>query len=51
MKTITTSALVVKLNPPRPWIPFEELPEPAQAGRRRQAVFFLARFTVTFIGG
>lgn len=38
--------VVVKLSPPRPWIPFEELPELAQNGRRHQARFFLSRFVV-----
>lgn len=37
---------VVKLNPPRPWSPFDVLPEAAQNGRRHQARFFLARFSV-----
>lgn len=45
-EAIELGKVVVKLNPPRPWIPFDELPEPAQAGRRRQAAFFLARFNV-----
>lgn len=35
--------VLVKLN--RPWIAFAELPEPAQAGRRRQAAFLLERFS------
>jgi len=36
--------VVIKLNPPRPWIPFDELPEVAQAGRRGQATYLLSRF-------
>lgn len=41
---------VVKLEPPRPWIPFDDLPEAAQAGRRRQAAYFLSRFEIAFLG-
>lgn len=37
---------VVKLDPPRPWIPFDDLPEQAQEGRRNQARYFLERFIV-----
>jgi hypothetical protein len=48
-EAIELGKVVVKLNPPRPWIPFEQLPEVAQAGRRRQAAFFLARFEVAFL--
>lgn len=33
--------VLVKLN--RPWIPFVDLPEQAQEGRRRQARYLLAR--------
>lgn len=43
---IRRGLVVVKLNPPRPWIPFEELPEAAQNGRRHQARYFLSRFKV-----
>lgn len=43
---IEAGKVVVKLNPPRPWIPFDQLPDVAQAGRRRQAAFFLLRFTI-----
>lgn len=35
-----------KLN--RPWVPFNELPEAAQEGRRRQARFLLARLFWTW---
>ena len=42
---------VIVLDPPRPWIPFSELPEPAKVGRRNQAQFFLARFDVVAIAG
>lgn len=45
-EAIELGKVVVKLNPPRPWIPFDQLPDVAQAGRRRQAVFFLTRFTL-----
>lgn len=38
---------VVQLDPPRPWISFDDLPEGAQEGRRRQARYFLERFIVT----
>ena len=38
--------VVVKLDPPRPWLPFDKLPEAAQNGRRHQARFFLSRFAV-----
>lgn len=48
-EAIELGKVVIKLNPPRPWIPFEQLPEAAQAGRRRQATFFLARFDITFL--
>lgn len=37
---------VVKLDPPRPWMPWAELPAPAQEGRRRQARYLLERFDV-----
>lgn len=47
---IEAGKVVVKLNPPRPWIPFEQLPDVAQAGRRRQAGFFLDRFIVETVG-
>lgn len=45
-EAIELGKVVVKLDPPRAWIPFEQLPEAAQAGRLRQAAFFLARFDV-----
>ena len=45
-EAIEANKVVVKLNPPQPWIPFSELPTPAQQGRRRQAAFFLARFSI-----
>lgn len=38
--------VVVKLNPPRPWIPFGELPAPAQEGRRGQARYLLERVRI-----
>lgn len=34
--------VLVKLN--RPWIPYAELPEQAQAGRKRQAFYLLQRY-------
>ncbi len=34
--------VLVKLH--RPWIPYAELPEQAQAGRRRQAFYLLQRY-------
>ncbi|MBL9105194.1 MAG: hypothetical protein JNL82_29885 [Myxococcales bacterium] len=48
-EAIELGKVVRKLNPPRPWIPFDQLPEVAQAGRRRQAAFFLNRFTIEII--
>lgn len=45
-EAIERGLVVVKLNPPRPWIPFADLPDVAKAGRRRQAAFFLNRFTI-----
>lgn len=48
-EAIEAGKVVRKLNPPRPWIPFDQLPEPAQKGRRRQAVFFLRRFTIEIL--
>jgi len=42
---------VIVLDPPRPWIPFSELPEVAKTGRRNQAQFFLSRFDVIAIAG
>lgn len=38
---------VVKLDPPRPWIAFADLPEPAQVGRRKQAKYLLDRLALT----
>lgn len=38
---------VVKIDPPRPWVTFDDLPEVAREGRRRQARYFLERFIVT----
>lgn len=38
---------VVKLDPPRPWITFADLPEPAQAGRRKQAKYLLDRLVLS----
>lgn len=34
--------VLVKLN--RPWVPYAELPEQAQAGRKRQAFYLLQRY-------
>lgn len=48
-EAIDLGKVVVKLDPPRSWIPFEQLPEAAQAGRLRQATFFLSRFDITFL--
>ncbi len=42
---------VIVLDPPRPWIPFADLPEVAKTGRRNQAKFFLSRFDVLAIAG
>ena len=42
---------VIVLDPPRPWIPFAELPEGAREGRRNQARYFLARFDVAPVKG
>lgn len=41
-KAIENELVLVKLN--RPWVPFEDLPEQAQAGRKRQAFYLLQRF-------
>lgn len=41
--------VVVKLDPPRPFTPFADLPPQAQQGRRNQARWFLERFRVTAI--
>lgn len=41
--------VVVKLDPPRPFTPFADLPPQAQQGRRNQARWFLERFQVTAI--
>lgn len=38
--------VVVKLDPPRAWIPFKDLPGQAKTGRRNQARFLLSRFDV-----
>ncbi len=43
-EAIERGLTVVKLDPPRPWIPYDELPEPAKQGRQRQARWFIARF-------
>jgi hypothetical protein len=43
-EAIERGLTVVKLDPPRPWIPFDDLPEQAKQGRQRQARWFLARF-------
>lgn len=40
-EAIERGLVLVKLD--RPWIPFGELPEQAQEGRRRQARYLLAR--------
>lgn len=39
---IDSGHVLVKLN--RPWIPYAELPEQAQAGRKRQAFYLLQRY-------
>ncbi len=46
-EAVELGLVVVKLNPPRPWIPFADLPEPAQEGRRGQARYLLERFRIT----
>ena len=38
--------VAVVLDPPRPWIEFDALPEQAQTGRRNQARFLIERFVV-----
>jgi hypothetical protein len=38
---------VVQLDPPRPWIPFADLPELAREGRRWQARYLLRMFVVS----
>jgi hypothetical protein len=43
---IARGLVVVKLDPPREWIPFSALPEQAKTGRRNQARFLLSRFDV-----
>lgn len=43
-EAIERGLTVVKLDPPRPWIPYDELPEPAKRGRQRQARWFITRF-------
>lgn len=40
---------VIVLDPPRPWIAFDDLPEQAKTGRRNQARYFLDRFVVVSI--
>jgi hypothetical protein len=44
---IEAGKTVIKLTPPRPFTPFDGLPDPAKQGRRNQARFFLERFKVT----
>lgn len=39
---IESGHVLVKLD--RPWLSFDELPEQAKAGRRRQADYLLGRF-------
>lgn len=41
-KAIDNDLVLVRLN--RPWVPFADLPEPAQQGRRRQAAYLFSRF-------
>lgn len=48
-EAIELGKVVNKVNPPRAWVPFDELPEVAQVGRRGQASYFLARFQVGFL--
>jgi hypothetical protein len=45
-KAIELGLVVVVLDPPRPWIEFDALPEQAQEGRRNQARYLLERFVV-----
>lgn len=45
-EAVEQGLVAVVLDPPRPWIPFAELPEAAQEGRRNQARYLLARFAV-----
>jgi hypothetical protein len=40
-KAVELGLVLVKLD--RPWVEFKDLPEQAQAGRRRQAVYLLQR--------
>jgi len=44
---IEQGLVAVVLDPPRPWVPFNELPEVAQEGRRGQARYLLTRFAVS----
>lgn len=50
-EAIERGLTVVKLDPPRPWIPYDELPEPAKQGRQRQARWFIARFDMFPLAG
>ena len=45
-EAVEQGLVAVVLDPPRPWIPFVELPEAAQEGRRNQARYLLARFAI-----
>ena len=47
---VEAGLVAVKLNPPRPWTSFEQLPPQAQAGRKLQARWFLERFDVQRVG-
>lgn len=40
---------VIVLDPPRPWIAFDDLPEQAKTGRRNQARYLLDRFVIVSI--
>lgn len=47
---IEAGLVAVKLNPPRPFTSFDQLPPQAQAGRKAQARWFLERFDVQRVG-
>lgn len=45
-EAIEAGLVAVKLDPPRPWVEYSELPAGAQQGRQQQAAFFLQRFQI-----
>lgn len=46
---VAQGLVLVKFD--RPWVPLAELPEPAQAGRFRQASYLLERMTIVDVLG